>query len=369
MDRVHRDAVRVRGAGDVPDDLVRVEAHSLENRAGVAPSFFFCLLVEIGEHLPARLHGEAFARQHEHFLPFDACERRHQTGERFLTLAEIVLDRFRVRARRGQRFVVGPRVVDLILGLFALAAVRGAHCRFARDDVERRLDLHGVARERHAHFHAAVERRHHRFIAGAHDRRDELLHLLEDAVAVERRQREVVDIEDDAALLILRDLIDAHRLRQRGSRIRVDDDRRDGNALRIVDLVKVRDRLEKVVLVDLEVVLRQAGDRVALLVGHDDVDVDDADVDRLRELRHFVRLRLRRRLRLGLLCRDGRRGEKDGGKDESFQREILRNCDDRAPRRFRRENAHVACVRQYRTARWKRDPKAKQFPGVPPKHE
>ena len=53
------------------------------------------------------------------------------------------------------------------------------------------------------------------------------------------------------------------------------------------DLVEVGDRLLDAVLEDLEVVLRQAGDGVALLVGDDDVDADDADVDVLGQLRRL----------------------------------------------------------------------------------
>ena len=226
--------------------------------------------------------------------------------------------RLRVSARGGERFVVRARVANLIFGLFALAAIRISHRRLAGDHVERLLNLHRIARERHAHFHAAVVRRDHRFVAGAHHFFDEVFHLLEDAIAIERRHRQVIDVEDDAALLIFRNVFDADRLRGLGSGRRRGLGHLHGHAVRRFDFVEIRDRLEHAVLVDFEIFFLEAGDRHAFFVGDDDIHIDDADVDRFGELRDFTR-RLRRGILRLLLRGCGERGDDGRGDNESFQ--------------------------------------------------
>jgi hypothetical protein len=194
--------------------------------------------------------------------------------------------------------LIGPAgVVDALERVARLAAARDAEGRFAGDDVEGLQDLHGVAGERHPYLDALVEGGDHRLVAGAHGRLDELLHVLEHAVAVEGVEGEVVDVEDQAAALALGDVGDGLGARLGGS----------GGAgsgyfpLLGLDLVEVRDRLRHAVLVEDEVVLGQPVDPLPLLVGDDDVDVDDADVD-LVDVRRRIGLLVRR-----LLGEDGQR--------------------------------------------------------------
>src|SRR5437867_3290827 len=64
-------------------------------------------------------------------------------------------------------------------------------------------------------------------------------------------------------------------------------------SLRPFDFEKVRNIFRDAVLVQLEVVPGEAGNRISLLVGDHHIDVDDTDVDRLGELGDFSRLLLR----------------------------------------------------------------------------
>ena len=119
-------------------------------------------------------------------------------------LPEIVLDRGGVGAGGGDGVVVGRGVADAVLER-ACARCGWPMPRPDSPAMASRIcgDLDGVARERHAHLHAAVVRGDHGLVARPHDRLEELLHLREDAVAVEGGQGEVVDVEDDAALHLL----------------------------------------------------------------------------------------------------------------------------------------------------------------------
>ena len=181
----------------------------------------------------------------------------------------------------------------------------------------RRGDQAGIAGEGAADVHLAVVGDQHELVAPAELLADEGPDLAHHPVAVERPEVEVVDVDDQPQPLVLRRL---HQLAS-GARERRRSAGRRRNAgaacassaagvvgLAGVDGVEVGDLHRPVVLEELEVVLGQAADGVALLVGDVDVDVDDADVDRVDERAppaaaglagSFRRLGLRARARPG----------------------------------------------------------------------
>ena len=69
--------------------------------------------------------------------------------------------------------------------------------------------------------------------------------------------------------------------------------------------------------------LLQAGDRLALLVGHEDVEVDDADLDRLAEALRGGRLPGRREGRDGQEQAERQPGDPPGATAKTSRHELL----------------------------------------------
>jgi len=331
VDGVHGDAVGVRGLGDVLDQARAVVAHRLEHRrAGGLPALGAGRLFDLVEGLAAGLHREPLAGEDEDLLPLDAGQRGHESVDGADAGAEVVLDRGGVLAGDADRLLVALGVLDPVLGRLPLAAAGDAEARLRLQALQDPLDLGHVARERHAHLHAPVVGGDHGLVAGAHGRGHELLHLVEDPVAVEGGEGEVVDVDDDPPLHVLFDA-GRHGLRGRsGSGAGLDRIRDDVLGLVALDLIEVRDRFRDAVLEDLEVLFLEAGDGVAAAVGDDHVDVDDPDVDGLDELRGL-------RFSLLFLGKEGSGdGERQGEGESAFHAEVLRCLStDHARPRFR----------------------------------
>jgi hypothetical protein len=81
VDGVHRDAVGIRGLGNVLDLRSGVEGHSFEQGRSGLPSLFASDFVDQIEHLAAGLHLKPFGREYEDFFPLDARQSGHQTVE------------------------------------------------------------------------------------------------------------------------------------------------------------------------------------------------------------------------------------------------------------------------------------------------
>src|SRR5205085_9052375 len=109
------------------------------------------------------------------------------------------------------------------------------------------------------------------------------LYMGKDGIGVEGVKGEVVDLEDDAAADRVGDLV---RADDGGRGVGSDGGGGDGGGV-LPDvrgarhLVEIGDGFEGAVLVELEVILLEALDHVALPVGDDDVDVDDPDLHRV----------------------------------------------------------------------------------------
>ncbi len=134
---------------------------------------------------------------------------------------------------------------------------------------------------------------------------DEFLQPLEHAVAVLRLDVLVVHVEDVVGRHDAGDLDDRLVLLglQRDRRAVLEEDLAAGHG------IEVRDRLRNPVLLDLEVVLGQAGHALALGIRDEDVDVRDGDVHGLGEGRERLAGLGRARRR-----RSGRRRFLDGGR-------------------------------------------------------
>jgi hypothetical protein len=162
----------------------------------------------------------------------------------------------------------------------------------------------------------AVVRHQHHLVAAPQVAGEELPDIAKHPVAVELTDVEVVDVEHQEELLLVRNL------RLGGDRRRRRSGRRGGlrrrrrqfhRRLAGVDGVEVGDLDRLAVLVELEVVLGQAAHPVAGAVGHENVDVDHVDAHGL-EIQTLIDL-LRRWRRLGLLRRQGAGGgeQQEGG--------------------------------------------------------
>ena len=226
-----------------------------------------------------------------------------------------------VRARGLYGLVVIGGVLNTLLDVTSLALVRHAHGGLAGDRVERRLNRTRVARERKANFHAAIECSDHRLVTGTQDILREILHLLEHAIAVEGHQRQVVDVEDHSTPQVLRNLLAGHCGRRRAR----NGGDRNVQRFRTFHFVEVRDFLRYPIFIKVEVVVLEAGDRVSLLVGDHDIDVDHADVDGLGEFGDLGRWLLLRDERGGAECDSGGTGS------EKLQRHSSVDVDDPAP--------------------------------------
>ena len=173
----------------------------------------------------------------------------------------------------------------------------------------------GIGGERAAHLERAVVGDQHHLVAGLHLGGQEVAQVLEHPVAVGGVDVEVVDVDDEEEALLGGHLLAALAIGQRHLRRR----RRIGaggppglvaaHLVAALDGVEVGHLHRPLVLVQLEVVLGQAGHPVALLVGHVDVDVDHLHVHRVDE--DLQVLRLARRLVDAAL--GGLRGRRLGG--------------------------------------------------------
>ena len=217
--------------------------------------------------------------------------------------------------------VVSLGVLNPLHDISRLASVRQTHRRFAGNRIEGCLNGPDIARERQASLHAAIKRSDHRFIARTQHVLRELFHLLEHAIAVEGHQRQVVDVEDHSTPQVLRNLLAGHCGRRRAR----NGGDRNVQRFRPFHFVEVRDFLRYPIFIKVEVVILEAGDRVSLLVGHDDIDVDHADVDGLGEFGDLGRWLLLRDERGGAECDSGGTGS------EKLQRHSSVDVDDPAP--------------------------------------
>ena len=217
-------------------------------------------------------------------------------------------------------------------------------------------DLAAVVRELPADLQRAVPGDDHRLDVVLHVLADPRLDAPEDPVPVERLEAQVVDEDDDpgprdgkratAGSTGSRRAREPARRRRRGGRGRrsLSGNRlvAEEDDLAAVDGVEVRQRLEHPVLVDLEVVLRQAPDPVPLRVGHHDVDVRHRDVDVPDE---GAGPRRRRRA-----LRRGRQGEGWKGREERGHDGGRRRPGKHHDRILRMPAATAATARPERTA-------------------
>ncbi len=144
-------------------------------------------------------------------------------------------------------------------------------------------DLLHVRGERHPDGEAAVVAHQHHLVAGGELPAQEVRQAGEDVVAVARAEVDVVDQDDEAEALVLGARGGSGSRSRRPGRARLGEEVGDLDGL--------------AVLQDLEVLARQARYRLALLVGDEDLEVDDADLDGLVEGVRLPRGFLRRELR------------------------------------------------------------------------
>ena len=247
--------------------------------------YLFCDGVE--DVLP-RDHLQAVADIEDRLAAGQAGERGGHLLEGVDAEREVVVGRLRVGAGVALGLGDALRFLDVAQRVPALGVGRD---RLGRDllQVEHAGgDQRRVAGEAVAHVQLAVVGDEHHLVVALQLLVDEGAQLAHHPVAVERVEVVVVDVNDQAQALVLGDGLGRgrrDRLRRgscggRGSRRRCVVPR---VGLTVLDGEEVGHGDRPVVLVQLEVVLRQAVDAVALLVGHVDVDVDDVDVDRVHE--------------------------------------------------------------------------------------
>ncbi len=203
---------------------------------------------------------------------------------------DALLDRPRIAA-------VGPEVADLALQLPLLPEAERREGRTALDLVERGRDGCRVRRRRRQDLQPLVERRHRDPVGAPRTRAQKLPQLLERGLAVVALERGLVDVENQIRRSCRRARRGAGCRREgRGCRTGRSGGRRRRGRPREARAGEVLDRHRAAVDEKLEIVPAQIQNPPLRLVGHDDVDVHDLDVDAFGEL-----LRGGRRRRL--LCR------------------------------------------------------------------
>ena len=144
------------------------------------------------------------------------------------------------------------------------------------------ISSNGSRGERLGHLEIAVVADDHEAIALPYAVLHEALQAVEDPAPVGGRDVEVVDVDHQVQLLLRRPLVFSRlgraRLGQRQPALGVAQD-----AVVVDRGVEVGDLDRLAVLENLEVGYGQVVDRPALLVGHEDLDVDHVDVDRVDE--------------------------------------------------------------------------------------
>ena len=154
--------------------------------------------------------------------------------------------------------------------------------------VQGRVDAHRVPGEREAHVEAQVVGGHHDLVAGGEPLRQELAELLDGPRPVRLAEVEVVDIDHQVEAVpesAGRGFACGLRSHGAGRLVR----RADRGA---VDRLEVRDLDPFAVLVELEIPFVEARDRLAVLVRHIDVHIDDVDLDDVPELGRLGRIDL-----------------------------------------------------------------------------
>ncbi len=271
----------VEAAGDVELERLR-EARRL---LGV-------LVLDGVEDVLAGDHLEAVADVDHRLAPRHAGEGVGELLQAADRERQVVERRLGVGA--GDAFRLG-RALRLLDPLHGLAALRVGVDALGGDllQVEHgRGDQGRIAGEGAAYVQLAVVGDQHELVVLAQLVADEGPQLAHHAVAVERPEVEVVDVDHQPQPLVRRrarrrSRLGGHR-RSRGHRGR-GGSRRSGLVLvgddrpPLVDGVEVGDLDRPAVLEHLEVVLGEPGDGLALLVRDVDVDVDHADVDDVDE--------------------------------------------------------------------------------------
>ena len=176
----------------------------------------------------------------------------------------------------------GVRVADLLQGAAALGVGGDGVGGQAIDDVDGVQDAPGVFGEGLAHVQLAVVAHHHHPVLGLDPLEHEAAQGVADPAPVGRPDVDVVDEDDEVEPLVVGQLSqDRHRrslrrfLPGRGRR------RLHRHAVGHGEEVGDLDRLA--VVGDDEVLLGQTGHGAAVAVGHEDLDVDDVDLDDLEE--------------------------------------------------------------------------------------
>jgi hypothetical protein len=324
VDGVEGDAVGVGLGGELLEPAALVELLGLEQAHLLTE-----LLLQDVVQILAGAHLQAVADVEQRLASRQSGERAHEVLERRDRELQVVGGRLRVRTHAAGHLRVRLRVVDLAHQVAALAVggdARGGHLLELKGGLGDRLRVGG---ERPPDVELAVVGDQHRAVALVDLLRHESAHVAQHAVAVEGPQVEVVDVDHQMQPLVVGHL--RQLVRHSGPGRLAGCRRHDGGVghagLAAVDGVEVGDRHHLLVLDHLEIAGLQAAHALALLVGHEDVDVHHADADRLEVLLPLLSLGRLRRLGREVRLRSGRRqtdtgqgGENDDGQAaESMQ--------------------------------------------------
>ena len=250
-------------------------------------------LLERPEQILGRPHGQTVADVEDGLAPRQARHRPDgvlQVDDRGVDLASDhcgeVADQLHRRAVAGRNLVVS---VEFAQDVEALRFDAVAAADDPRDLPGRLGDAPRLGREGKRDLEPArIVDGEHRPVVRAELDAQEVAQERQQPVAVRRRQVVVVDVDHQAQPVLRRRRFgrdEAVEVALPGPAVP------EGGGLpfararvqAVRELEEVRELHRATVLPHLEVVCREAGHRVAVAVGHPDVDVDDADVDRLAE--------------------------------------------------------------------------------------